>query len=244
MKLSKGWNGSRVAIATIGAILVTSVLGALPVKAESLYGPTTAVVRSVSSDAADSEALTYMREEEKLAHDVYVTLYDLWGLRVFDNISRAESQHMSAVLLELDSLGLADPAAGKATGEFANAELQALYDDLIAQGSESVVEALLVGATIEEVDIADLLDALDSTSDDDVRFVFENLLRSSENHLRAFAGNLARHGESYTPQYIDAEYFASIVDTGSLSGRYGRSARNDGVSGQDMSTGSRSRGSR
>ncbi len=152
-----------------------------------------------------------MREEEKLAHDVYVTLYQQWDLPVFDNISRAESQHMSMVLQALDARGLADPAAGKGLGEFMNADLQALYDELVAQGSESVVAALTAGATIEDLDISDLQASLKTVTDEDVRWVFETLLRGSENHMRAFVRNLDRYGETYEPQFIDSAYFDAIA---------------------------------
>lgn len=157
------------------------------------------------------DALQYMREEEKLAHDVYVTLYEQWGLRVFSNIANAESQHMSMVLEILDARGLADPAADNAVGEFTNPELQALYQDLVTRGSESVADALTVGATIEDLDIADLQERLQVVTDEDVRFVFENLVRGSENHMRAFVRNLSRYGDTYEPQFIDAAYFETIV---------------------------------
>ena len=47
-----------------------------------------------------------MREEEKLARDVYVALGDRWGLRVFENIARAEQRHMDAVVAQLDREGV------------------------------------------------------------------------------------------------------------------------------------------
>ena len=169
-------------------------------------------VSLTESVGAEADALLYMREEEKLAHDVYVVLYDLWGLPIFDNISNSESQHMDAVLQALEARGLADPAAGNGLGEFTDPELQALYDILVAQGSQSAVAALTVGATIEDVDIADLQEALQTANADDVRWIFENLLRGSENHIRAFVRNLERYGESYEPQYVDADYYESVVD--------------------------------
>ena len=41
--------------------------------------------------------LMYMREEEKLARDVYATLYEKWGTRIFNNIRVSEQRHMDAV---------------------------------------------------------------------------------------------------------------------------------------------------
>jgi hypothetical protein len=80
--------------------------------------------------------LLQMREEEKLAHDVYVALYDLWQLKPFSNISAAEQTHSDAVKALLDRYGLDDPAADRAAGEFTDPTLQSLYDSLVEQGSE------------------------------------------------------------------------------------------------------------
>ena len=131
-----------------------------------------------------------MREEEKLAHDVYVTLYEQWGLRVFGNISRSEQQHTEAVAYLLDRYDISDPAAGNDFGEFTDADLQALYDQLVAQGSKSVADALKVGAAIEEIDILDLQERLAETDNAAIERVYNSLLAGSENHLRAFVGNL------------------------------------------------------
>ena len=160
-----------------------------------------------------------MREEEKLAHDVYLTLYEQWQLPVFETIAGAESQHMAMMLTLIEKYGLSDPAAGKGVGEFTNVELQALYADLVALGGKSQADALKVGATIEDLDIADLKAALENTTSDDIRFAMENLLRGSENHLRAFMRNLARTGDTYEVQYLDQESFDAIVE--GQSGRMG-----------------------
>ena len=139
--------------------------------------------------ATEKESLLYMREEEKLARDVYNTFYDRYGLRVFSNIAASEQAHMDAVLTLLNRYGLADPAAA-APGVFNNDDLQALYDDLIDQGSQSLTAALQAAVLIEETDIADLQDGLALTSHADLRAVYNNLLRASQNHLRAFSRQL------------------------------------------------------
>ena len=130
-----------------------------------------------------------MREEEKLARDVYNAFYDRYGLRVFSNIAASEQAHMDAVLTLLNRYGLADPAAA-APGVFNNDDLQALYDDLIDQGNASLTAALQAAVLIEETDIADLQDGLALTSHADLRAVYNNLLRASQNHLRAFSRQL------------------------------------------------------
>lgn len=127
----------------------------------------------------EQTALLYLREEEKLAHDVYVTLYEKWGTRVFDNISASELRHMDSVKSLLDSYGLADPVRSDEVGVFTDPELQGLYDSLVAQGSTSAAAALEVGVTIETKDIEDLEALIAFTTHSDVREVAENLLAGS-----------------------------------------------------------------
>ena len=168
------------------------------------------VTGELSQDEIDS--LLFMREEEKLAHDVYIALYEQWGLRIFQNIANSEQAHTEAVKTLLEAYGLDDPAAGTATGVFINPDLQDLYDQLTVQGSQSLGDALLVGAAIEEIDILDLENALEQTENPDIQMVYQNLLKGSYNHLRAFTSNFARQtGETYQPQYLSLGEYESIV---------------------------------
>ena len=180
----------------------------------------TGVLPAASGDlsAAEADALSYMREEEKLAHDVYVTLYEKWGLATFQNIANSEQVHTDAVKTLLDRYGLQDPASSQ-VGVFANPELQALYNTLLAQGSQSLAEALKVGAAIEEIDILDLEERLAQTDNADIQQVFNNLLRGSRNHLRAFTTALqAETGEVYQPQYLSPEAYQAIIGAGTETG--------------------------
>ncbi len=179
-------------------------------------------------DLTDEErdGLLYMREEEKLAHDVYIALYEKWGLPIFSNIAQSEQQHTDMVLGLIQKYGLEDPAAGKAPGEFTNPDLQALYDQLVAQGSQSVGDALKVGAAIEEIDILDLKARIAQTDNEDIRTVYENLMAGSENHLRAFVQNLQQQtGETYQPQYLDQATYDAIISSpmghGNAGGTHG-----------------------
>ncbi len=138
------------------------------------------------------EGLTYMREEEKLARDVYLALYEKWDLRIFKNIAVSEQKHMDAVKTLLDRYDLMDPAEGKGQGVFDNEQLQDLYNYLMTQGSISVIEALNVGVTIEQTDIDDLEQEIDNATHNDIVRVYGNLLKGSQNHLAAFEANLAK----------------------------------------------------
>ena len=154
-----------------------------------------------------------MREEEKLARDVYLYLYDVWGTNIFTNISDAEQTHMDAVLRLIQKYDLADPAQSTLPGIFTDPMLQGLYDSLTAQGSASLIDAYLVGATIEDLDIYDLQRLLLLIDNEDITVVFDNLEKGSRNHMRAFSARLADLNVVYTPVYISEEEYAAIINS-------------------------------
>jgi hypothetical protein len=196
----------------VGSAVATPAAMAAPVN------EVTSVEVSSQLTEAEIEGLLYMREEEKLARDVYLTMYDAWGLRIFQNIARSETTHMAAVLTLIDRYGLADPAAAE-VGVFTDPTLQGLYDQLVADGRQSLADALRVGAMIEEIDILDLQARLAQTENADIELLYGNLLKGSRNHLRAFASTLARQtGETYHPQYLDRDSYDSIVNSGRETG--------------------------
>ena len=161
--------------------------------------------------AEEVSALRYMREEEKLAHDVYVTLFALWGLQVFDNIAASETEHTEAILALLLRYQVDDPAAGRAVGEFEDPKLQALHDQLVDMGRVSAVEGLKVGALIEETDIRDINEKKAITDNADIVQVYDNLLCGSTNHLRAFNEQLLARGVTYVPQVITQQEWDAIA---------------------------------
>jgi hypothetical protein len=181
--------------------------------------PVVAEVPAGELSDVEAQGLLYMREEEKLARDVYLVLYEQWGVQVFSNIAASEDTHMAAVKTLLDRYGLGDPVEGKAAGEFANEELQALYDQLVEQSSQSLVEALKVGAAIEEIDILDLQAYLAQTDRADIQRVYESLVRGSRNHLRAFVTSVERQGVQYEPGYLSSEVYDEIVNSDLERGR-------------------------
>lgn len=140
----------------------------------------------------EEQGLIYMREEEKLAHDVYISLYQTWGMNIFQNIANSEAMHTSAVKTLLDRYGIIDPVGNNPAGVFANSDLQALYTQLVTEGNKSLVDALKVGIMIEELDIQDLKSHLAETEHLEIKLVYENLMKGSQNHLRAFTSTLER----------------------------------------------------
>ncbi len=170
--------------------------------------------------SAEEEAdLLFMREEEKLARDTYLTLYAFYessglDLSVFSNIASSEQSHMDAILRLLKKYKLPDPAAGNEIGEFTDAELQALYEDLIAMGMGSGLAALKVGGIIEETDMEDIKAAIERSGKEDIDSVYESLLCGSRNHLRSFAQNIeAMSGESYEALVLDQEEVDEILES-------------------------------
>jgi len=146
------------------------------------------------SDLTDiqKDGLSFMIEEEKVARDVYSYLYNLWGSRVFGNISNAEQRHIDAIEALLNRYTLETPSTLDTKGKFENAELQGLYDTLIEKGTLSLIDALEVGVMVEETDIADLEDILKAGVPTDFEITYQNLLKGSYNHLNAFNRQLAR----------------------------------------------------
>ena len=147
------------------------------------------LMAAAPASAADRDTidmLTFMVQEEKMARDLYLEFAEEYGARQFTNIARSEQKHMDAVRVLLDRYGIADPTQGDAIGEFDNAQIQALYDDLYAKGMESLAKAAKVGITVEKVDIADINVMLADKPAADITTVLKNLKAGSSNHLGAF----------------------------------------------------------
>lgn len=154
--------------------------------------------------------LKHMREEEKLARDVYIAMYEQWGSAIFANITESEQKHMDAIKSLLNKYGIPDPASAK-IGSFNDTSLQALYDDLISRGQHSLLEALKVGAFIEEVDIADLQAAIKETSKIDLEAVYGNLMNGSISHLKAFVSHIEVLGGDYVAQYLTQDAVDALL---------------------------------
>lgn len=173
-------------------------------------------INSIPKDSLNQTELSslyFMREEEKLARDVYITLYNKWGVNIFNNISNSEQTHMDAVLLLLQKYSLADPVGNDVIGIFQNATLQNLYTQLVAKGNISVAEAYQVGFTIEDLDIYDLERLLVNIDNQDIREVYDMLNKGSRNHMRSFYKNILNVGNTYTPQYITQAKFDAIINS-------------------------------
>ncbi len=182
-------------------------------------------LNSISADSlspAEAEAILFMREEEKLARDMYAALETKWALRPMTNIKSSEQTHMTALLFLIDRYALIDPVGSNVAGQFTDTSLQNLYNALLKSGSVSVNDALTVGAVIEEVDIVDLQHRTAVTDNKDVLYVYAELMRGSRNHLRAFTKNLHSRGVMYVPRYLPQQEYDLIISGGQETGRTSR----------------------
>jgi hypothetical protein len=167
-----------------------------------------------TGDISEQErnSLIRMREEEKLAHDIYIALYQKWEKQIFSNIAASETTHTEAVLWLLDKYGIPDPAKTQA-GVFTSPALQKLYDTLVAKWNTSLRDALIVWATIEDLDIYDLNSQMKDVDNVDIATVYARLKSGSENHMRAFVRNLNQNGWTYTPAYISQSEYDAIISS-------------------------------
>ena len=167
------------------------------------------------------EAL-YMREEEKVARDVYLGLSSFWQSQVGDvpvvtimsNIAQSEQTHMNKMAEVLACYGLTDPVDSAETqGVFLNPKLAELYQTLVAQGQQGQLEALKVGGLIEEVDMIDLQHSIDLSQQAYTDSVYADLMCGSRNHLRSFAGQIKLMTGTYTAQVLPQSEVDAIVNS-------------------------------
>lgn len=173
-------------------------------------------IASLPKEAINIEernGLILMREEEKMAHDVYSFLYDKWNIMIFNNIASSEQTHTNAVLELLDKYDIDDPASGKNIGVYNDTSLQRMYNQLLINGNYSLLSALTVGATIEDLDIYDLEKLILKVDNQDIAFVYNNLLKASRNHMRAFYSQIVNNGGTYRAKFISQQQLEDIVNS-------------------------------
>ena len=199
--------------------------------------------------SGEEAGLLLMREEEKMAHDVYMVLGQTTDLVIFDNIASSETNHYNAIGYLISNYKLADPSTG-VEGTFTNPDLAALYEKLVAAGKVSLTEALKTGALIEETDIADLEKLLATTTNSALLQVYGNLLRGSRNHLRAFVSTLGTYNVKYTPTVLSTEAYTQIVTTpmetgngnGNMNGNGNKNSNGKGKGNSGKGNGNSNRG--
>ncbi len=162
----------------------------------------------------EKEGLLYMQEEEKMARDVYDSMYTKWDVNPFGNIRQSERVHMDRMNTLAVTYGIKEEKAfnNDKAGSFLNPLLARYYKELIASGSNSLTDALKAGAKIEELDIADLDERIAQTKKEDILTAYNYLRMGSENHLRAFVRRLKSQGVDYQPGLLKKDVFDAIIN--------------------------------
>jgi len=158
----------------------------------------------------EKDGLLFMLEEEKLARDTYVYLYNLWGINQFNNIKNSEQSHMDAIVTILEQNNIDYTILPQ--GQFLNENLQSIYDQFVINGQISSSNALQIGATIEDLDIVDLEDYINETTNSVLISTYQSLQCGSRNHLRSFVSSIENNGDTYTPQYLSPEEYNNILN--------------------------------
>ena len=160
--------------------------------------PISASAAFAVTDDTLSTDLTYGRDEERMARDLYLLFGRTYGAAIFDRIAASEQQHFDAVGALLTGSAIADPAAGQPAGTYTDPDVQGLYDQWKAEGLTSLEDAYAVGVALEQTDIADLEKITARQTDADVQRVLRHLLTASRHHLAAFTA-LADGGTAGAP---------------------------------------------
>ena len=192
-------------------------------------------------DFPEETHLVFMREEEKLARDVYLTFAGMYPEQpVFNKIATTSEQtHTDTIRDKLAQFDVDDPNPATndlpaSIGIFTGATYGAYFTDkfrtLVARGSQSELEALYVGALIEELDMHDIVQCpkvivsmyddieeggcgLVYTDENALINAYSSLVDGSELHLRAFVGQIEAviGAGNYEAQYLTQEEVDTIL---------------------------------
>jgi len=193
-------------------------------------------IDDVVLDYNEQTHLIFMREEEKLARDVYLTLGTMYPDSViFGNIDDSEQTHTTAVKAMIEKYGLEDPNTNDNIGAFTGEDYGWYFTEkfnlLVERASISELEALYVGAFIEELDMMDInqcpgvivetdngIDDVNEcgriyTDNSDVINLYASLLDGSDSHLAGYVKNIEKYiGEgNYQAQVLTQEQVDEIL---------------------------------
>jgi hypothetical protein len=161
----------------------------------------------------DVSWLVRMREEEKLSRDMYTTLWKKWENKIFIDIAKIEQKHMNAVKILLVKYWIEDPVKDDSIWVFSSFAVKKLYDDFVSQWNKSLLDAFILSADAESLDILDLSDLAEQTHNPDIIAVYNNLIIWSRNHLRSYVKNIKDNGWNYKPKYISQEVYNGIISS-------------------------------
>lgn len=207
--------GGIVAVILFGLLAGPPERRAASVDANGTTTLDTVTVRQVVGDTdrgrlsqVERDGLRTVRLEERLAHDVSMTLYETQRVRLLQDIGAAEATHAAAAMVLLDRYGIDDPAPGE-RGAFGG-ERGAAYGNLTAVNGTDA--ALRAGAAVQERALVALREARRGSDNADIAFVHGLLLRGARNHLRVLDRAMDRRGVAYGPRHLNASAYREIVD--------------------------------
>jgi len=199
---------------TTGEIIEVKSSGATSFNAPAITAP----FDSTADLTADEiEFLFAVREDEKLARDVYTVFYQKFQNKIFENIGKSEATHIKAIERLYDYYQIDYPAVGDA-GKFSDAKLQHLYDSLIVKG-DSLLSAVKIMANLEESNIFHYTEVLKTILNPNIKIVIENLEKGSENHFKAAIRQITALGGVYAPVYISSADYSAIIAKGFENGK-------------------------
>lgn len=199
---------------TTGEIIEVKSSGATAFNAPAITAP----FDSTADLTADEiEFLFAVREDEKLARDLYAVFYTKFQNKIFENIGKSETTHLKAIERLYDYYQIDYPVVGDA-GKFSDPELQHLYDSLIVKG-DSLLAAVKIMANLEESNIFHYREVLKTIINTNIKIVIENLEKGSENHFKAAIREITALGGVYTPLILSSEDYREIIATGFEKGK-------------------------
>ncbi|MBD3750447.1 MAG: DUF2202 domain-containing protein [Sphingobacteriales bacterium] len=210
-------------ITIISVALATLLFSCKKDEAATSNNNITSTINAFPKESLSNEeisSLIWMREEEKLAYDVYITLYGQWNVKIFTNIASSEQTHTNSVLTLLNKYGISDPVKTNPVGVYSDTTIQKLYTQLTTQGKSSLLNAFIVGATIEDLDISDLNELITKVDNQDIKYVYENLNKGSRNHMRSFYSQITGAGGNYAAQFITQAEFEAIINSPKETGSW------------------------
>lgn len=227
-----------VAICAISLSLVSCSKETTPNSSELLVSGTPADIIEVKSDGATTFALAgvtpafdstadlttdeiefiyAVREDEKIARDLYFSFFRNFGLKTFENIGKAEDNHIKATEKLFDYYEIDYPALS-ANGKFEDASRQKLFDSLLLKGTPEL-EAFKVMALLEESNIVEYGEVLKSIVNPNIKLVIENLAKASANHFKAAIRQITALGGTYAPALMTQEQYRALIAIGFEKGK-------------------------
>jgi len=183
----------------------------------NLAGETPPFDSTADLTADEIEFVYAVREDEKVARDLYTLFFEKYSLKVFSTIAKSESNHMRAVEILLDYYEIDFPIPG-AYGVFEDSARQTIYDSLVIKGS-TALEGFRVMAQMEEECVISYRNVLADITNSNIKIVIENLGKASENHFKAAIRQVTALGGTYSPKYMTQEEYNAIIAKGFEQGK-------------------------